>query len=423
MGAAAQKAKPTSSCRTSSWTRSSSASRPTTPRASSVRPSPAGTGAASSPAPAAAAASARATGGRLPLLGLVHNTRDGGGGGGEEVASVARFAPASSSSSSSSFRPPRAAGPRGLHALDARHGRVLLHNSPWGVEPPDNVLFVWDPITDELQQPPELPAEDPDLYDPAWNAAVLCAAPAAGCDHLDCRRGPFLVVLVATGISGTAACVYSSEAGAWNGPTYAQPGQAINGRVNLGPSALVGNALYFLFYWGPGILKYNLATQEMSVIPLATAYPSRLVLMAMEGGGLGVAGVDDAALYIWSRKDEDDRWIQSKAIDLKKLLPVDALEGSIYLYGFVDGANVIFILANHELYSIDLKSSQTIKIDLGVGPIFYNVVPYMSFYTPDQASNVASGTSSVAKTNLCSAYELRFWRKLNMDAANCHPRL
>ncbi|KAL6838181.1 hypothetical protein ACP4OV_011868 [Aristida adscensionis] len=289
--------------------------------------------------------------------------------------------------------PPRAAGPRGLHALDARHGRVLLHNSPWGVEPPDNVLFVWDPITDELQQPPELPAEDPDLYDRPGTRPCSVPPPAASAPAAttsDCHRGPFVVVLVATGRDDTAACVYSSEGGAWSGPTYAQPCQAINGRVDLGlgSSALVGNALYFLLCWTAGILKYNLATQEMSVIPLATAYPSRLVPMAMEGGSLGVAGVDDTALYIWSRKDEEDRWIQSKAIDLKKLLPVDALEGSIYVYGFADGANVIFILANHELYSIDLKSSQTIKIDLGVGPMFYNVFPYMSFYTP--ALGVAS---------------------------------
>ncbi|KAL6880297.1 hypothetical protein ACP4OV_011862 [Aristida adscensionis] len=367
-------------CRTSSWTRSSSASRPTTlqalvpPRLRPRLPPPLTRAPPEDASPCSASSTTQET---------------------AAAAAGRRWPPSPASPPRPPPPPPPSARPAPPAPAGSTRSTPATAASSSTTRPGASSLPTTcsssgtpSPTTDELQQPPELPAEDPDLYDPAWNAAVLCAAAAAGCDHLDCRRGPFLVVLVATGISGTAACVYSSEAGAWNGPTYAQPGQAINGRVNLGPSALVGNALYFLFYWGAGILKYNLATQEMSVIPLATAYPSRLVLMAMEGGGLGVAGVDDAALYIWSRKDEDDRWIQSKAIDLKKLLPVDALEDSIYVYGFVDGANVIFILANHVLYSIDLKSSQTIKIDLGVGPMFYNVFPYMSFYTP--ALGVAS---------------------------------
>ncbi|PAN50295.2 hypothetical protein PAHAL_9G471700 [Panicum hallii] len=62
--------------------------------------------------------------------------------------------------------------------------------------------------------------------------------------HLDCHRGPFLVVFVCTGSREALACVYSSETGAWSGPASAQLRRA---RVHLAvPSALVGNALHFM---------------------------------------------------------------------------------------------------------------------------------------------------------------------------------
>lgn len=45
-----------------------------------------------------------------------------------------------------------------------------------------------------------------------FKAAVLCAE---CCDHLDCRREPFVVVFVAARHGGTLAYLYTSEADAW----------------------------------------------------------------------------------------------------------------------------------------------------------------------------------------------------------------
>ncbi|KAL6647183.1 hypothetical protein ACP70R_014620 [Stipagrostis hirtigluma subsp. patula] len=313
-----------------------------------------------------------------PMLGFVGNTGEEG----DEEGSVARFVP------TSSFRPLRA-DRRGLRALEARHGRVLLHSMPWGPEPSAKVLAVWDPITDEQVELPKLPGRL-DTYWLVWNAAVLCAAAVGGsCDHLGCHRGPFLVVFVATGVNETLTCVYSSEAGRWSEPTITEP---IYSSLATTPGVLVENALYFMLHLWTAVLKYDLTTREISVIRLPpTINLLHSVLMTMEGGGLGIARVGDSILYQWSREEghnENDGWTQSKVIDLETLLPVDAFKTSVHVDCFADGTSVIFVKTADGLYSIDLKSIQVKKLEVGVGTGFFNIVPYMSFYKP--ALGVAS---------------------------------
>ncbi|CAN6251051.1 unnamed protein product [Urochloa humidicola] len=87
----------------------------------------------------------------------------------------------------SSCRPPHAEH-RGRRAFDARHGRVLLH----GREYED--FIVWNPITDQLV---ELPRPPDFIGNSSMKATVLCAATGV-CDHSDCHRGPFIVVVVGT---------------------------------------------------------------------------------------------------------------------------------------------------------------------------------------------------------------------------------
>ncbi|KAL6647181.1 hypothetical protein ACP70R_014618 [Stipagrostis hirtigluma subsp. patula] len=308
---------------------------------------------------------------KAPMLGFIGNVREVYG----KWAYIARFVP------TSSFRPPRA-DRRGWHVLDARHGRVLLYNVPGWLISRDNVLAVWDPITDQQLELPKLPVY-PNLYTRGWNAAVLCAA-GAGCDHLDCHRGPFLVVFVATLLGRTFAHVYSSEDGTWSETTHAPPRQPINDFLRMEPGALVGNTLYFLFYGSATILEFDLTTREMFSVSLPPKiHPGQIVFTAMEGGGLGITRVEGSILYQWSREeshDEDDRWTQSKVIELKTLLPVDALESSIGVRGVPDGTNTILVCTWHRLFSVDLKSNQVTEI--GVGNGFYHIVSYMSFYTP-----------------------------------------
>ncbi|GJN24345.1 hypothetical protein PR202_gb12082 [Eleusine coracana subsp. coracana] len=93
----------------------------------------------------------------------------------------------------------------GWRALDACHGRVLLHSCLWGL------MIVWDPITDKQTTLPKL-LQDPELYYWGWNAAVMCGTGNEECSHVDCHRGPFNVVYVgASQTLGMFTRVYSSE--------------------------------------------------------------------------------------------------------------------------------------------------------------------------------------------------------------------
>ncbi|RLN34075.1 hypothetical protein C2845_PM03G23470 [Panicum miliaceum] len=73
--------------------------------------------------------------------------------------------------------------------LDCRHGRALfLTTSPGLGTEVTNDLVVWDPLTNEQHRLPRL-SPPPKICDRHFNAAVLCAAAAEGCDHRDCQGG------------------------------------------------------------------------------------------------------------------------------------------------------------------------------------------------------------------------------------------
>jgi len=149
-------------------------------------------------------------------------------------------------------------------ALDARHGRVLLEcRGDSG-----SFLMVWDPITDGKRQVPTPPLQ---RYMVRWNAAVLCAG-CGRCDHLDCHRGPFLVVYmgyacVELGYASRelVVCTYSSDA------TQFPQSSPLNLSISC-PALLVGNALYFGCMASKTLLKYDLESNEISVDPLPFTY-------------------------------------------------------------------------------------------------------------------------------------------------------
>ncbi|KAG2578728.1 hypothetical protein PVAP13_6NG218800 [Panicum virgatum] len=237
------------------------------------------------------------------------------------------------------------AGPasRGWRAVHSGQGRVLLHHA--STNDNDDLLVVWDPITDEQRE----------LRLPNWNAAVLCAAAAAtggGCNHLDCHRGPFVVILVGTifcNRSETFSCVYSSEADGWSEPVFDRlPYQFLDpGSVG----ALLGNSLYFMYESTQRILKYDLLTQEMSAIPdpvSSIGTGRRTVLMATEDGRLGLATVRESRLYLWSREqgpNGDAGWTQSRVINLDALIPRNTISTSAQAAGFADNGagGVVFV--------------------------------------------------------------------------------
>ncbi|KAF8711540.1 hypothetical protein HU200_028984 [Digitaria exilis] len=151
-------------CRRSLSSRSSSDSRPTTRQAFSAPRSSAGPGSASSTA-------------RPPCWFSSASS---------ETAKNSRFV------SNSSFRP-RRADCSGWCAVDARHGRVLLHRwkGAWPIR--DASFAIWDPITGEWVELPIL-LELNQFF--TWAAAVLCTYGDACC-HLACCHVHLQVVVVA----------------------------------------------------------------------------------------------------------------------------------------------------------------------------------------------------------------------------------
>uniref|UniRef100_A0A0E0E715 F-box domain-containing protein n=1 Tax=Oryza meridionalis TaxID=40149 RepID=A0A0E0E715_9ORYZ len=294
-----------------------------------------------------------------PVLGFLHNVD-----GNKAISSVPRFVP---TTAASPFSPPAIDPPNWWWALDCRHGRVLSHL----FNPME--LMVWDPITGDQHRFPLPP--HPHAY---CTGAVLCAA--SDCHHLDCHQGPFLVVFVGTGRHDHSwACVYSSETGEWS----SQASIVLDSYVEMLPSVLAENTLYFYCEYGTKILGYDIGKHELSEIDPPLGHDGG-ILIESEYGGLGFATVEACGLVLWSQYvcyDGIEEWEQSRIIELDMLIPNFFYSGG--LVGFAEGTDIIFMLTDVDLFAIELKSGQVKKV--GESRPYYAVIPYMSFYTSDLA--------------------------------------
>ncbi|KAL6647773.1 hypothetical protein ACP70R_015210 [Stipagrostis hirtigluma subsp. patula] len=302
-----------------------------------------------------------------PLLGYLSNDVQG-----------TRFVP-STAASAPRFSP--ALECRRWWALDCRHGRVLLHSAaPAG-------LVVWDPVTGGKQH---VPMPVPVRAGNDFAAAVLCAA--SGCDHLHCHGGPFLVVLVDAGVKArTSACVYSSETATWSDMAFTVlPGTV----AGIKHTTLVENSLYFLCVRTRGaasfaerILEYDLGRRQLSVFAVpSSVFTGSSILIQDEGGVLGLANSFLSEVFLWWRVKGSEgtwAWTKPRGIGLMTLLPAHAISRRPNLVGFVEGLGVLFVRTDVGVFIIELKSRHTWKVSDGVS--CHNVLPFMSFYTPDYA--------------------------------------
>ncbi|KAJ1287558.1 hypothetical protein BS78_02G019400 [Paspalum vaginatum] len=262
--------------------------------------------------------------------------------------------------------------------LDCRHGHVLITDD--GCYGPAGIRFiVWDPITRGMHHL-VLPGHHP--YS-CTAAAVLCAIDA--CDHLDCRSGPFPVVLVENHPVNEEvpnneghvawASVYSLETDAWSAAST-----SIVVRFPIGgwtPSLLIGDALYFTSSgWHTlDILKYDLGSHGLSMID-APRVPPNAVAMKAHDGGLGFVAMSGNRLYLMSRQ-ATGAWARHKTTDLgTTLLPRHPRQ--LFVYG--DGMDTVFITTEEGLFTLNLKSRQVRKV--AKREDCYLAVPYMSFFTP-----------------------------------------
>jgi hypothetical protein len=283
--------------------------------------------------------------------------------------------------------------PGNWRAVDAPHGRVLLNTAAdfdtfwFGCS--GDVLVVWDPITGDHHRLPKLPEHmypHPYPYCCTWTATVLCAAVDGGCDHLDCHRGPFLVVFVCNSSREAFASIYSSETGAWSGPASARVRRAVVHKTT--PSALVGNALHFMSdnCRRKKILKHVLGTQEISVIhfPRARKPYMHIALMTMADGGLGFAAMHESKLHLWSKVSGHKGyagWTLSQVIVLETIGTMSAsLEVDYCVRGGIAAILRAMGCRDRGCYIINLKSCEFRKIpEAHVSSL---IVPYTSFYTP-----------------------------------------
>jgi hypothetical protein len=289
----------------------------------------------------------------------------------------------------SSFRPPHAFR-KNWRALDAHHGRVLAVDVE-SFSITDMRFIVWDPVTDGVQSLPILK-----FFPLSWSAAVLCATP--GCDHLHCRGGAFVVVVVADGVleRHTTAYEYSSEQGAWSEPITVQHQYCCIMRQQC---AHVGNALHFTYRLNDRILKYDLGRRELSLIALPSEFHEwHIVLMEAEDGALGFATIQESKLSLWLREGSAGRyagWAQRRVIDLDKLPPVSDCNFSVspyaytiahppYVVAVADGVSVIFMWTDDGLFTVHLNSVWAERVGDFISN--FGVVPYMSFCTPGTTS-------------------------------------
>ncbi|KAI4986309.1 hypothetical protein ZWY2020_018939 [Hordeum vulgare] len=315
--------------------------------------------------------------GAPPVLGFLHNWDD-------EL--IPRFIP--TTASSLSLAAPR----RHLwRAIDCRHGRALFISDP--EDDGAQELLLWEPITGFRQRVPVPEAYERTIFQPS--AAVLCAAD--GCGHRDCLGGPFCLVFVFSVEDldtdeeeyVTSACVYSSETGAWGELTSMRVEFLID--YTYYSRVLVARSLVYFMGTGGSILEYDFARHDLDVFEPPDSdvpYSEIFNLILMEDGGLGVSQSLDSHLKLWSREvatngTDDARWVLSRVIDLKILLPMRALaraDYSLLVLGFAEEANVIFVNTVAGLFTIELHSERVRKVCDDHG--FCNLVPVVGFYTP-----------------------------------------
>lgn len=177
--------------------------------------------------------------------------------------------------------------------------------------------------------------------------------------------------------------VYSSNTHAWSVTSLADLPDDILHESSRG--ALARNALYFMLRDETYVLKYDLATSIISQIAVPQRPDGRsLLLMTMEDGGLGFADVDFFGhdLRLWAMEDDHPEgvgWILRTVISLSEHLPPRALRSSPDAVAFAEVAGVIFLSTSDGLYTFDLKTRKGNRI---MSNRFYDIVPYVSFYTP-----------------------------------------
>ncbi|KAK3124329.1 hypothetical protein QOZ80_7BG0585090 [Eleusine coracana subsp. coracana] len=285
--------------------------------------------------------------------------------------------------------------------VDCRHRRVLFQAFNG-----DNFLgldfLVWDPITGSREK-----VHKPPIPCLSYSAAVLCGI--AGCDHRNCHGTPFRVLILGLHYTGgpVYACLYSSETRAWGTPAVPLHHADIDSWFDFSCGALVKDELYYCVWGNKIVIEYDLGENRLSLIdlPNTNRYGScSSVPMLMEDGSLGYACTRDSSLCLWSRKVMKPDgvvvgWVQRKAVELELEKLVPALKNKSWysfrkkkklvpeLISAAQGVDVVFMATSVGIFMYDFKSGEARKVGENFPTQCRDLLPFMSFYTPDYVIN------------------------------------
>ena len=121
-----------------------------------------------------------------------------------------------------------------------------------------------------------------------------------------------------------------------------------------------------------GIIEFDVDTKSLVVIPLPVELDSQCnfsySVIRAEGGGPGLLFVPMSghSAQLWKRKLDCDgvaSWVLGRTIELDNLLSLDlSNHWGIYIQGFAEENNVVFLWVSGSLFMVQLDSLQFKKL-------------------------------------------------------------
>ncbi|KAM0928182.1 hypothetical protein ACQ4PT_002320 [Festuca glaucescens] len=145
------------------------------------------------------------------------------------------------------------------------------------------------------------------------------------------------------------------------------------------------------------------------------SYEGKFILMLSEKGELVVSESLKWRLDLWSRewsRGTGAPYVLSRVINLENLLPNGAFVDPVYVLGFAEGANAIFVRTVVGLFMIELQSYRVRKVCDFHG--YYNLIPVIGFYTPRSRLRALRGKhhDPLPRRNPTKEEALKFAHKL-----------
>ncbi|TVU40736.1 hypothetical protein EJB05_14209, partial [Eragrostis curvula] len=129
-------------------------------------------------------------------------------------------------------------------------------------------------------------------------------------------------------------------------------------------------------------------------------YLLECIAITTDDGGLGFVGVKDHILFLWpwyAGPDGIAGWVQHRSFELSTLLPTSLWYNTI---SFAEGTDTIVMSTSASVFAIKLKSGHV--RNLCVTGSYYSIVPYMSFYVPDNLKHDTEDEHSICQRDTTS---------------------